>query len=147
MDPFRDGYQIVRTRPCRCHEMNWRPWESLRLLSQTLCLRFSLFWCLFIDPRLNYCETLIPSSSQSEKLNKSLIIIGESSKGPRLRICLSKGRYLCFLSVVLSVLGVVMLFDCLCWVPFNYWLTISKLVIMLALIMTMCFKCYVSWII
>jgi hypothetical protein len=38
MDPSRDGYQTMLTRPCRCLEMNWRPWESLRRLSQTLCL-------------------------------------------------------------------------------------------------------------
>jgi hypothetical protein len=38
MDPSRDGYQTVLTRPCRCLEMDWRPWESLIRLSQTLCL-------------------------------------------------------------------------------------------------------------
>jgi hypothetical protein len=34
MDPSLDGYQTVPTRSCRCIEMDWRPWESLRWLIQ-----------------------------------------------------------------------------------------------------------------
>jgi hypothetical protein len=53
----------VLTRPCRCHEMDWRPWESLRRLSKNSMLKL-LIVLVFIDPRLNNYETLIPCSSQ-----------------------------------------------------------------------------------
>ena len=95
MDPSRDGYQTVPTRPCRCLEMDWRPWESLRWLIQTLCLSCQ-FYCLFIDPRLNYCAIIISRSSRVKYVVEVLNHYWWIKQRTLMRICiwLFKGRYL-----------------------------------------------------